>query len=58
MVPGLASVVKTVTGRLVTELCPQPLMALTVTFPEVALVVTEIELLVELPDHPEGKVQT
>jgi len=58
MVPGLASAEMTVTGRILIELCPHPLRALTVMDPEVLLVVTLMELVLLVPTHPEGSVQT
>jgi hypothetical protein len=57
MVPGLGSVEITTTGSVVTELCPQPLIALTVTLPPALLAVVVILFVVLVPVHPEGKVQ-
>jgi hypothetical protein len=47
------TVIATVCG----ELFPQELFAVTVTFPDVALAVVEILLVVEAPVQPPGKVQ-
>jgi hypothetical protein len=58
MVPGLARAVNTVTLRGVTELCPQPLTAMTVTIPELLPAATVMLLVLLEPVHPEGIVQT
>ena len=47
----------TVTARVLAALVPQPLLAVTDTFPEVVLVVAVILLVVLEPVHPPGKVQ-
>ena len=54
---GVAGAVLTVIACVEAELVPQPLLAVTDTFPLVALAVVEIEFVVELPDQPPGKVQ-
>ena len=46
-----------VTGNVDAELVPQLLVAVTVMFPPEAPAVAFIEVVVEEPDHPGGKVQ-
>ena len=46
-----------VTANVVAVLVPQASVAVTDREPDVELVVAEIELVVELPDQPEGNVQ-
>ena len=47
----------TVTVNVCAALLPHELLAVTVIFPLVELAVVLIELVVELPDQPEGNVQ-
>ena len=57
MVPGWEGIGVTETDLLLVALEPQPLLALTVMDPPEAPAVAVIEVLVELPVHPPGKVQ-
>ena len=57
IVPGAAGIEFTVTASVCGELFPQELLAVTVIFPEVALAVIEILLVVDVPVQPEGNVQ-
>lgn len=56
MVPGIAGMEFDDTANVCTEEEPQVLFAFTVIFPLVVVVVAVIELVVELPVHPEGSV--
>jgi hypothetical protein len=49
--------VVTVTASVLVGPAPQALFALTVMFPPAVPAVVEIEVVVEVPDHPEGSVQ-
>jgi hypothetical protein len=57
MAPGVESGDSTVTGMLDTDVVPQPFEALTVTVPPVTPAVTVMEVVVEAPVHPPGRVQ-
>ncbi len=57
MVPGWSGSVDTETLRLRAELVPHALLAVTDKVPPLAPGVAVIEVEVELPVHPEGKVQ-
>ena len=54
--PGCAGVLFTVTANVCAGDEPQILLAVTETFPLVILAVVLIELVVEVPVHPEGSV--
>lgn len=56
MTPGVAGTVLTVMDNDCTAEEPQVLFAVTDTFPLVVLDVAEIELVVEEPVHPLGKI--
>lgn len=56
--PGVAGIVLSLTSaKLAAEEFPQVLLAVTVTFPSVALAVAVILFVVDVPLHPPGKVQ-
>lgn len=57
MLPGVAGKGVTVTARVCAVELPQLLFAVTVTFPLVELAVALIELVVEVPLQPPGKIQ-
>lgn len=57
IVPGVAGVLFTVTDRLDVADEPQALFAFNVIVPPVEPAVADILLVVEVPVHPEGKVQ-
>ena len=57
IVPGAAGAELTVIACVEAKLVPQPFVAVTDTFPLVALAVAEIEFVVDVPVQPEGKVQ-
>jgi hypothetical protein len=57
MVPGVDGIVFTVIASVCGALFPQELFAVTVMFPEVALAVVVILLVVDAPVHPPGNVQ-
>ena len=57
IVPGWAGTVVTVTPSVRSLLVPQELLAVTVMSPPVASAVALIDVVVELPVHPDGKVQ-
>ena len=57
MLPGVAGMVLTVTLWVSTADEPQALLAITVIFPVVDPAVVVIDVVVEVPDQPEGKVQ-
>ena len=57
MEPGCAGILVGVTARVSAGLLPQELFAVTRMLPEVLLAVGVISVLVEVPVHPEGKVQ-
>jgi hypothetical protein len=56
---GAVGIADTVTARLLAALVPQLLLAVTVMFPfcPAVPVVTVIELVILLPDQPDGSVQ-
>ena len=56
IVPGWAGTVVTVTFKVFAVPEPQVLFAVTETFPPVAPAVALIEVEVEVPVHPEGRV--
>ena len=55
--PGCEGVVFPVTVSVRAGLSPHELLAITLTVPPEPEVVTLIEFVVELPDHPFGRVQ-
>lgn len=55
--PGVEGTVEVVTPSVEADDVPQLLIATTLTFPELALVVVVMLFVVEVPLHPEGKVQ-
>jgi hypothetical protein len=57
MEPGVAGIVFTVIASVCGALLPQVLSAVTVIFPDVALAVAVILLVVDAPVHPPGNVQ-
>ena len=57
IVPGVAGVVFTVTTIVCAGELPQILFAVTVTFPLVILAVVLIDVVVDVPVHPPGRVQ-
>lgn len=57
MEPGCAGTVATVTLKVLAALVPQVLDAVTEILPPVVPAVAVIEVEVELPVHPAGKVQ-
>lgn len=57
IVPGCVGSVFIVTFKLLAALEPHELIAVTETFPPLAPGVTVIDLVVELPVHPDGNVQ-
>ena len=57
MIPGVAGGVFTVTAKVCAEEDPQELFAMTEIVPLEASAVVEIELVVEVPLQPPGKVQ-
>ncbi len=54
--PGVFGIALTVIGNVAAVELPQALFAVTVIFPLEELAVVAIELVVEVPLHPEGKV--
>lgn len=57
MAPGVGGAVFTVISCVEDPEVPQTLDACTAMDPLEALAVAEIELVVDVPDHPEGKFQ-
>ena len=57
IIPGWAGMTLTVTASVAAADDPHALLAVTVTFPLVALAVALIEFVVEVPVHPPGRVQ-
>ena len=57
IVPGIAGVATTFTANDCAAVPPQALLAVTITLPPVVPSVACMLLVVELPDHPLGKVQ-
>lgn len=57
MVPGTAGTVLSVIPRVFGEVEPQVLLAVTVMFPPEVFATALIELVVETPVHPGGRVQ-
>ena len=57
MVPGVAGAIVGVAAKLADAEVPQEFVAVTDTFPAVALGVAEILVVVELPVQPPGNVQ-
>ena len=53
--PGVTGIELTVTAIVCAVLLPHPLLAVTVTFPLVALAVAPMLVVVEVPVQPEGK---
>ena len=56
MGPGWKGILRTNTPNLRSELVPQELLAVTEIHPPLAPVVVVIEVLVDEPVHPEGKL--
>ena len=57
ILPGVAGIELTVTAKVCDPELPHPLFAITVILPPVVFEVVAILVVVELPDHPPGKVQ-
>lgn len=56
MLPGVAGIELTVTAKVCAVDEPQPLFAVTETFPLVELAVVVMLVVVDIPDQPEGNV--
>lgn len=56
--PGFDRPAMMETGNVLRLLCPQPLIALTVMLPPAVFVVAVMVLVLDVPLHPEGSVQT
>jgi hypothetical protein len=57
MGPGWAGTLEGTTARVLSGEVPQAILATTLTFPAVLLGVTDTVVEVEVPVHPDGKVQ-